>query len=145
MVTMMQAQAQKQLAKGFVYVIRNGGLIKIGRTDNPKRRMSELKPDEIIAVQESSDSRELEKKLHRKFNSKRLPQSEYFRITPEDALKALNRSGLAGNESRLISVNPGDKDYRTPIELLIEKRWELLLKTSIVLAVLFSYVWIYLS
>ena len=35
---------------GFVYLIRNKDLYKIGITQNLDQRMSQLKPDEIISV-----------------------------------------------------------------------------------------------
>jgi len=34
--------------KGFVYLVRNGDLYKIGITTDLKRRLSELKPDEVV-------------------------------------------------------------------------------------------------
>tara|TARA_Y100001968_G_C18975596_1_gene534360 strand:+ start:160 stop:495 length:336 start_codon:yes stop_codon:yes gene_type:complete len=69
---------------GYVYLIRNGGLHKIGRTINIEQRMKQLKPDEIIAVLKTYKYQELEKKLHRTYRSVRLPQSEYFRLRRSD-------------------------------------------------------------
>lgn len=65
---------------GFVYLIRNGDLHKIGRTDNLPRRMKQLQPDEVLQVLETDRSRDLEHELHEQFKSKRLPQTEYFRL-----------------------------------------------------------------
>lgn len=120
-------------AVGFVYVIRNGGLIKIGRTNDVARRMRELKPDEILSVSETDDSAKLEKQLHAKFRSQRLPQSEYFRITPEEALGALGESRSSLNRSRLLSINPGDKDYVTPLER-VKREFVALSLTMLILA-----------
>ena len=64
----------------WVYLIRNGDLHKIGRTDNLERRMKQLQPDEIVQILETDRSRDLEHELHKLFKAKRLPQSEYFRL-----------------------------------------------------------------
>jgi len=65
---------------GFVYLIRNGDLYKIGRSDNLSRRMKQLRPDEVLQVLETDRSRDLEYELHEQFKAKRLPQTEYFRL-----------------------------------------------------------------
>ena len=66
---------------GFVYLIRNGDLHKIGRTDNLKRRLKQLQPCTVVQTLETNRSRDLEHELHKKFKSKRIPQTEYFRLT----------------------------------------------------------------
>ena len=65
---------------GHVYFIRNQDLYKIGITKDLKRRMDELKPDEIINTVRCKNSREVEKDLHDTFKDYRLPQTEYFRL-----------------------------------------------------------------
>lgn len=65
---------------GYVYFIRNQDLYKIGITKDLKRRMDELKPDEIINTVRCKNSREVEKDLHDTFKDYRLPQTEYFRL-----------------------------------------------------------------
>ncbi len=69
---------------GWVYLIRNGDLYKIGITKSLHRRMKQLKPDEIMATIQTDDFRYLEKQLHTKFKHKRIPQSEYFRLNKEE-------------------------------------------------------------
>ena len=82
---------------GYVYLIRNGGLHKIGHTINIKQRMKQLKPHEVIAVLETNHYRTLEKELHKAYRSVRLPQSEYFRLRPSE-VKEIKRvlSGRKG-------------------------------------------------
>jgi len=65
---------------GYVYLVRNGDLHKIGRTDNLQRRLQQLQPDEVVQVLETDRSRDLEYELHQQFKAKRLPQTEYFRL-----------------------------------------------------------------
>ena len=66
---------------GFVYLIRNKDLYKIGITQNLDQRMSQLKPDEIISVLETQNYDQIEKDLHQKYKDVRVPQTEYFRLT----------------------------------------------------------------
>jgi len=63
---------------GFVYLIRKRSIYKIGKTQDLLRRMSELKPDEIVNVIRSVNYEVLEKRLQDHFVSCRFQQSEYF-------------------------------------------------------------------
>ena len=65
---------------GFVYLIRNQDIFKIGITENLLNRMSQLNPDEIIDVIKCRNFRDLERDLHREFKEFRIPQTEYFRL-----------------------------------------------------------------
>ena len=67
--------------KGYVYVIGNKDLTKIGMTTDLKRRMKELKPDKIYATAWISGYESLEKRLHAKYANSRIPQTEYFRLS----------------------------------------------------------------
>ena len=67
--------------KGFVYLIRNDDIYKIGITDNLLRRFNQLKPDEVLNVVRCSNFESLEKELHKKFKANRIPQTEYFRLS----------------------------------------------------------------
>jgi len=78
---------------GFVYLIRNKDLYKIGITQNLEQRMKALKPDEILKTVQTEDYLELEKQLHKRYKDVRIPQTEYFRLTEsqlENCKKALN-------------------------------------------------------
>ena len=67
---------------GFVYFIRNKDLYKIGITQNLLNRLNQLKPDEVLNTLRCSNYEELEKELHKNFKDDRIPQTEYFRLTP---------------------------------------------------------------
>ena len=75
-----QDQDIKLVEKGFVYLIRNDDIYKIGITDNLLRRFNQLKPDEVLNVVRCSNFESLEKELHKKFKEYRIPQTEYFRL-----------------------------------------------------------------
>lgn len=72
---------------GYVYMIRNGDLYKIGRTDNLQRRLKQLQPCTVVQTLETDRSRDLEYELHKKYKSKRLPQTEYFRLSESQVEK----------------------------------------------------------
>ena len=65
---------------GWLYLIRNRDLYKIGITKNLKIRMRQLKPDNIVAKLYSSDFVKLERELHIRYKKFRIPQTEYFRL-----------------------------------------------------------------
>ena len=75
-----QDQNLELVNKGFVYLIRNDDIYKIGITDNLLRRFNQLKPDEILNVVRCSNYQSLEKELHKIFKNCRIPQTEYFRL-----------------------------------------------------------------
>ena len=77
----------EDLQEGFVYLIRNQDIYKIGITENLLNRMSQLEPDEIIDVIKCSNFREVEKDLHREYKDYRIPQTEYFRLTEKQVLE----------------------------------------------------------
>jgi len=58
------------LEKGFVYLIRNDDIYKIGITDNLLRRFNQLKLDEVLNVVRCSNFVSLEKDLHKKFSNR---------------------------------------------------------------------------
>ena len=68
-------------AHGFLYFVRNADLYKIGITDNLLRRLKELRPDEILNVVRCTNYKALERELHRAFKARRVPQTEYFRLS----------------------------------------------------------------
>ena len=65
---------------GWLYLIRNRDLYKIGITKNLKNRMRQLKPDNVVAKLYTSDFLKLERELHKRYKKYRIPQTEYFRL-----------------------------------------------------------------
>ena len=66
--------------KGYIYLIRNKNLYKIGITKNIAMRMRILKPDKIIKVFQTSNYKELERKLHSKYRKVRIPRAQRARF-----------------------------------------------------------------
>lgn len=71
---------------GFVYLIRNQDIYKIGITKNLLKRMDQLKADELLDSVRCSNYKELEKEIHQKFKQFRIPQTEYFRLKEKEIL-----------------------------------------------------------
>ena len=65
---------------GWLYLIRNKDLYKIGITKNFERRMRQLKPDNVVAKLYNRDFLKLERELHNRYKKFRIPQTEYFRL-----------------------------------------------------------------
>tara|TARA_Y100001968_G_scaffold292737_1_gene298174 strand:- start:1034 stop:1576 length:543 start_codon:yes stop_codon:yes gene_type:complete len=65
---------------GWLYLIRNRDLYKIGITKNFEKRMRQLKPDSIVAKLYTNDFVKLERELHNRYKNFRIPQTEYFRL-----------------------------------------------------------------
>ena len=65
---------------GWLYLIRNRDLYKIGITKNFENRMRQLKPDIVVARFYTADFVKLERELHNRYKKFRIPQTEYFRL-----------------------------------------------------------------
>ena len=66
--------------RGWLYIIRNKDIYKIGITKKFDTRMKKLKPDSIIIKFFTGDYLKLEKYLHNRYKKFRIPQTEYFRL-----------------------------------------------------------------
>ena len=79
--------------KGFVYLIRNGDLYKIGSAKNLDQRINQLKPDEIIQTINTNNFKALEARLLRRYKNKRIPESGYFRLDDSEILDCKRQMG----------------------------------------------------
>lgn len=88
----------------LVYLLTNPtmpDLVKIGRTDNLKRRMRELSrctgvplPFECYYCCEVKDAKKVEAGLHEAFADRRVSKKEFYRINPERVRAALELVSL---------------------------------------------------
>jgi len=113
---------------GFVYLIRNKDLYKIGITVSIKRRVKELKPDEVIAVKEAANMRGIEKLLHSRYKHQRIPQTEYFRLTTEEVDEAVYL--LGGETAENYEIAPSLKEETQQLEKVAQKKTKLVLNTA---------------
>ena len=77
----------QELGIGWVYVVTHAnaqGLVKIGITDRPERRMEELDNPTVLARVPVRRPARHEKRLHQKYQAKRVPQTEWFALSEEE-------------------------------------------------------------
>ena len=68
--------------RGWIYLIKNRYLYKIGITRKFDNRMRQLRPDNVVLKLFTSDFIKLERELHNRYKKFRIPQTEYFRLEP---------------------------------------------------------------
>ena len=110
---------------GWLYLIKNRDLYKIGITKNYNNRMRQLKPDRVIAKLYTSDFLKLERELHQRYKDFRIPQTEYFRLES----KHLNEI-----KQRMYNI-----DYPININIFI------FIKSFILLTFIFCLIFIFIS
>ena len=69
---------------GFVYLMKNGDLYKLGCTTNLKGEASKMKPGEIISSYKTNDPKSFEVRLLRLYKKKRIPDTNYFRLSESE-------------------------------------------------------------
>ena len=105
----MNSPGKQKAPLGWLYVVSHENapdLVKIGETDRPVERMRELDNPTILARVPVMRARDKEQLLHRRFESQRLPQSEYFRL----------------NQQQLNSVLHSCSEWRKEVEQLVVER-----------------------
>ncbi|QNI94543.1 bacteriophage-like DNA-binding domain-containing protein [Synechococcus sp. A15-127] len=90
-----------------VYLIRDNdtNLLKIGMTTNWTRRATQLQVGRTttkIMTVPCKDSGKWERVLHAMFKHKRLPQSEWFKISEEDAISKMNWLASKTNQKIIV-------------------------------------------
>ena len=68
----------------FIYLMKNEDLYKIGCTRNLENESNKLKPGEIISAYEANDPKSFEARLLRLYKRKRIPGTNYFRLSQEE-------------------------------------------------------------
>ena len=69
---------------GFVYLMKNGDLYKLGCATNLKVEASKMKPGEIISSFKTNDPKSFEVRLLRLYKKKRIPDTNYFRLSESE-------------------------------------------------------------
>ena len=69
---------------GFVYLMKNGDLYKLGCTTNLKGEANKMKPGEIISSFKTNDPKSFEVRLLRLYKKKRIPDTNYFRLSESE-------------------------------------------------------------
>ena len=82
---------------GYVYLIRVGDLYRIGKTDNLKRKIRKLKPDELLTSIMTMEPETLEARLLRKYKSQRIPETGYLMLSKRQINECKKQFELKGN------------------------------------------------
>ena len=88
---------------GFVYLMKNGELYKLGCTTNLKSEASKMKPGEIISSFKTNDPKSFEVRLLRLYKKKRIPDTNYFRLSESEVNKCIKH--LEGKSNLPKSLN----------------------------------------
>tara|TARA_B100000579_G_scaffold290116_1_gene240882 strand:+ start:141 stop:701 length:561 start_codon:yes stop_codon:yes gene_type:complete len=88
---------------GFVYLMRNGDLYKLGCTTNLKAEASKMKPGEIIVSFYTNDPKSFQVRLLRLYKKKRIPDTNYFRLSESEVNDC--RKHLEGKSNLPKSLN----------------------------------------
>ena len=107
---------------GYIYAIESNGLLKIGKSTRPEKRINELKtanPAElnIVCIVECNDMTWLEQNLHNVFEGSRV-RGEWFDISDDELKQAL------------AELFPDAEQYPPWIQILAERERENELKAE---------------
>lgn len=69
---------------GFVYLMKNGDLYKLGCTNDLTSEIIKMKPGEIISSFKTNDPKSFEVRLLRLYRKKRIPDTKYFRLSESE-------------------------------------------------------------
>ena len=74
-----------------VYLLRNGGLYKIGHTKDIEKVKKTLRPDEVLQTVETSEPFSIEARLISKFKACRIPETDYFRLNEKQVEECMTQ------------------------------------------------------
>ena len=68
----------------FLYLMKNGDLYKLGCTSDLETESSKMKPGKIISSYKTKDSKSFKARLLRLYKKKRIPETNYFRLSESE-------------------------------------------------------------
>ena len=85
----LKEESSRAPIQGYVYMMRSGRRYKIGHTTSPARRHREVRldlpdPTDLIHSIETDDPSGIEKYWHRRFETKRVRDTEFFTLDASD-------------------------------------------------------------
>ena len=69
---------------GFVYLMKNGDLYKLGCTSNLEIEANKMRPGKVISSYKTKDPKSFEARLLRLYKKKRIPDTNYFRLSESE-------------------------------------------------------------
>lgn len=116
-----------------VYIVKFGNLYKIGRSNNPKKRISSFSgvtlphKFELIHTFDTSNAHLLERGLHKKFHKKRV-QGEWFKLSKNDIEYLKNKSDFLERLSEEANVKCIFDILAEPIPNILKRAWYRILR-----------------
>jgi hypothetical protein len=85
----IKEESSRAPIQGYVYMMRSGRRYKIGHTSSPSRRHREVRldlpdPTDLVHSIETDDPSGIEKYWHRRFEAKRVRDTEFFTLDASD-------------------------------------------------------------
>ena len=99
----------------YVYLIRNGDLYNIGRTENLELIKKKLAPGILEAALETKDAKPILKILQNKYSDRSLPESSYYRLTKEESMECKLKLKVGRNQNDFKPFFSGIKLFITVI------------------------------
>ena len=87
----------------FVYLMKNGDLYKLGCTSNLESEVSKMKPGKIISSFKTKDPKSFEARLLRLYKKKRIPDTNYFRLSESEVDNCKNHLEGKSNLPKALS------------------------------------------
>ena len=109
----------QELGIGWLYVVTHAnaqGLVKIGITDRPERRMEELDNPTVLARVPVRRPARHEKRLHQKYQAKRVPQTEWFALAEDELAELFEHLEELARPFLALIVLPGNAEPEPELE-----------------------------
>ncbi len=127
---------------GFVYLIKNGDLYKLGSTTNLRSEASKMKPGEIISSFKTNDPKSFEVRLLRLYKRKRIPDTNYFRLSEsevDNCIKHLEgKSNLPKNLGDELRIGLNGSLFFATITFIISFLFNKMVLFSFFISILFA-------
>ena len=82
---------------GYVYLIRIGDLYRIDKTENLKKKIKKLNPDELLYSILTREPETLKARLLRKYRYQRIPETGYLKLSKKQLSDCKKQFELKGN------------------------------------------------
>ena len=81
----------------YIYLIRNGDLYNIGKTEQLELIKKSLAPGKVEAILQTNEATSILKILQNKYAKRVLPGSNYFRLTKEEFIECKRQLEIGQN------------------------------------------------
>ena len=126
----------------FVYLMKNGDLYKLGSTSDLESEASKMKPGKIISSFKTKDSKSFEARLLRLYKKKRIPDTNYFRLSESEVHNCIKhlegKSNLPKSLSEELRIGLNASFLFASITFIISFLFNKMFIFSLFLSILFA-------